>query len=337
MAGGRIADEDRAVLGEAGIEWLADAPPDFVTRFQQTTPPVMAKGVEDTAFYRYARLLALNDVGGDPSRFGISVERFHEANALRAERWPLAMLTLQTHDTKRSADVRARMAALSWTADEWGALARAVFADAPPPDAHDGYFLLQTVVAAPLTAERIEAYVTKALRERKVTSSWLEPDESHEAAMARWTTALADRDDVQAFTERLAGPGRQIALAQKLLQLTAPGIPDVYQGDEDEFLALVDPDNRRPVDWERLRTRAPSPKLALSRAALGLRARRPDAFVDAAYEPVAAPEGAIAYVRGSDEVFVAAALRPGAPLPPPPGDGWHEVFATDGVALLARR
>src|SRR5439155_12197143 len=99
---GAVAPEDREVLREAGIEWLEDAPAEFVTRFQQTTPPVMAKGVEDTAFYRYARLLALNDVGGDPSRFGISTERFHAANALRAQRWPRAMLALTTHDTKRS-------------------------------------------------------------------------------------------------------------------------------------------------------------------------------------------------------------------------------------------
>ncbi len=207
----------------------------------------MAKGVEDTAFYRYARLLALNDVGGDPSRFGIAVETFHEANALRAERWPNAMVTLQTHDTKRSADVRARLAALSWMPGEWAELARAVFSDTPPPDAHDGYLMLQTVVAAPIAADRIAAYTHKALRERKVTSNWIEPDEAHEAAVARWATALLERDDVRAFTERLAVPGRQIALAQKLLQLTSPGIPDIYQGDEDDFLALVDPDNRRPV------------------------------------------------------------------------------------------
>lgn len=325
---GVVAAEDAEVLREADIEWLADAPADFVTRFQQTTPPVMAKGVEDTAFYRYARLLALNDVGGDPSRFGITVERFHEANALRAEHWPEAMLTLQTHDTKRSADVRARLAALTWLSDEWAALARAVFTDAPPPEANDGYFLLQTVVAAPLSPDRIAAYTEKALRERKVTSNWIEPDEQHERAMADWACALLERDDVRAFAERLAAPGRQIALAQKLLQLTAPGVPDVYQGDEDEFLALVDPDNRRPVDWEALR-RSTSPKLALTRAAL---AARPAG--SAAYAPVPAGAGAIAYVHG--DVFAAAAVRPGATLPEPPGDGWRELFASDGVLLLTR-
>jgi (1->4)-alpha-D-glucan 1-alpha-D-glucosylmutase len=329
LGGGPVHPDDAAVLREAGIEWLAGAPAEFVTRFQQTTPPVMAKGVEDTAFYRYARLLALNDVGGDPSRFGIPVAQFHEGNALRAEHWPAAMLALTTHDTKRSADVRARLAALSWMPDAWARLARAVFDSAPPPDAHDGYFLLQTVVAAPLAADRIEAYVQKALRERKVTSNWIEPDEEHETAMARWAISMLGRDDVRAFAEPLAGCGRQIALAQKLLQLTAPGVPDVYQGDEAEFLALVDPDNRRPVDWAALRTDAPSPKLALTRAALAVRPTG-----SAAYEPVAAGDDAIAYVHG--DVFAAAAVRDGARLPEPPGTGWREVFAAPGVALFER-
>jgi (1->4)-alpha-D-glucan 1-alpha-D-glucosylmutase len=329
LDGGSVAPDDVAVLREAGLEWLAAAPAEFVTRFQQTTPPVMAKGVEDTSFYRYARLLALNDVGGDPSRFGISVAQFHEGNALRAEHWPQAMLALTTHDTKRSADVRARAVALTWMHAEWAALARAVFAASPPPDAHDGYLLLQTVVAAPLAADRIEGYVQKALRERKVTSNWIEPDKAHEAAMARWATSMLERDDVGAFAERLAGPGRQIALAQKLLQLTAPGVPDTYQGDEDEFLALVDPDNRRPVDWPALRAGSPSPKLALTRAALA--ARPPGS---AAYEPVQAGEDAVAYVHGA--VFAAAAVRPGAALPDPPGDGWRELFAADGVLLAAQ-
>src|SRR5207248_10689743 len=124
---GNVADQDRAVIAAAGIpEPLArillledEAPPGFVARFQQTTPPVMAKGVEDTAFYRYGRLLALNEVGGDPSRFGIPVRRFHAANEERAERFPFSLLTTQTHDAKRSADVRARIATLSWVPDQW--------------------------------------------------------------------------------------------------------------------------------------------------------------------------------------------------------------------------
>jgi (1->4)-alpha-D-glucan 1-alpha-D-glucosylmutase len=324
---GRVDEQDAVVLRDAGLEWLRGAPADFVTRFQQTTPPVMAKGVEDTAFYRYARLLALNDVGGDPSRFGIGVERFHEGNALRAECWPHAMLTLQTHDAKRSADVRARLVALSWMADEWAALARAVLVDDPPPDDHDGYFLLQTVVAAPLAPERLEGYAEKALRERKVTSGWIEPDEAHETAMARWAVGLLEREDVSAFAERLATPGRRIALAQKLLKLTSPGVPDVYQGDEDELLALVDPDNRRPVDWEVLRTSEPSAKLALTRAALSLD------LVGRPYEPLGADPGAIGFLRGAD-VAVAVPVREGAGRVELPSGRWRDLL---GAGVLQDR
>jgi (1->4)-alpha-D-glucan 1-alpha-D-glucosylmutase len=317
--------EDLEVLREAGVEWVAGGPRDFVTRWQQTTPPVMAKGVEDTAFYRYAGLLALNDVGGDPGRFGISVAQFHEANARRARDWPLAMTTLQTHDTKRSADVRARLAALTWIADEWSALAEAVLPTAPDRD--EGVFFLQTVVAAPVAEERLRGYVEKALRERKLTSSWAEPDTEHERRTGDWVAGLLARDDVRAFAQRLAEVAEPIVLGQKLLQLTAPGVPDVYQGDEDTFVALVDPDNRRPVDWEAL-ARSQSPKARLTRAALAVRPAG-----SAAYEPVEAGD-AVAYVHG--DLFVGVAVRPGASLPEPPGSGWTERFAAPGVRLLAR-
>jgi (1->4)-alpha-D-glucan 1-alpha-D-glucosylmutase len=324
--------DDRAVLAEAGLSWLRDAPVEFVTRFQQTTPPIMAKGVEDTAFYRYGRFLALNDVGGDPSRFGIPVDAFHAGNAERAARWPGAMLTLQTHDTKRSADVRARLVALSWLADDFLALARTVLADAPAPDAAEGWFFLQTVVAAPLEADRLRAYVEKALRERKLTSTWAAPDEAHERATADWTVALLDRADVRAFADRLAGPGRQIAAAQKLLQLTAPGVPDVYQGDEDELLALVDPDNRRPVDWAALRTEEPSEKLALTRAALALD------LVGLDYTPLPVGSDAVAYLRGGD-VLVATPVR-GTPVELAlPRGRWLDAVTdepVDGTILLDR-
>ena len=306
-AGEEPHPDDLAVLHEAGIEWLLDAPEAFVTRFQQTTPPVMAKGVEDTAFYRYGRLIALNDVGGDPSRFGIPIGRFHAANEERLRAWPRAMLTLQTHDTKRSADVRARLVALTWMPREWEALARAVLAEDPPADPGEGWFFLQTVVAAPIGEERLRPYVEKALRERKLTSGWISPDEAHERAVQDWVVRVAGREDVRAFAERLAPAGGRIALGQKLLQLTAPGVPDVYQGDEDELLALVDPDNRRPVDWTALRTTSPSPKLALTRAALALRSRHD--VVRSSYEPVDAGAHVVAYRRGED-VLVAVPVRP---------------------------
>ncbi len=320
---------DSGLLAAAGISWIADGPRPFVTRWQQTTPPVMAKGVEDTAFYRYGRLLALNDVGGDPARFGVSVERFHDANSLRARTWPEAMLTLQTHDTKRSADVRARLAALTWMTDAWLALAEAVVPGAPDPA--EGWFFLQTVVAAPLPVKRLRGYVTKALRERKTTSSWAEPDLEHERAVGDWVAGLRSRKDVVAFSQRLAAAAAPIVLGQKLLQLTSPGVPDVYQGDEDEFVALVDPDNRRPVDWEGLKARSPSPKLALTRAALAL-----GLAPGADYLPFEAGAGALAYCRDDGRVFVAVAARPGAELPAPPVGPWRPVFEAPGVLLLER-
>ena len=327
--------QDREVLAEAGLEWLLGAPGAFATRFQQTTPPVMAKGVEDTAFYRYGRLLALNDVGGDPSRFGIAPRRLHEANASRARDWPRAMLTLQTHDAKRSADVRARIAAITWLLDDFAALARRVVPAAPDPG--EGWFFLQTALGAPVADDRLRAYVEKALRERKWSSSWIDPDERHERAMADWAVSLLDDAGVRDLAARLAEAARPIVLGQKLLQLTAPGVPDVYQGDEDDFIALVDPDNRRPVDWEALRRGEPSPKLALTRSALDLRRRRPAAFVGAPYAAVDAPGGAVAFTRGEDaQVFVGVAVRPGVAAPAPPGGGWRAVFAAEGLLLAER-
>jgi len=319
------SDEDLAVLREAGLEWIAGGPRDFVRRWQQTTPPVMAKGVEDTAFYRYGRLLALNDVGGDPGRFGISVERFHEGNVRRASDWPLAMTTLQTHDTKRSADVRARIAAITWIPEEFLALADAVLPDAPDRD--EGWFFLQTVVAAPVSEERLRAYVEKALRERKLSSSWAEPNEVHERAVGNWVVSLLADDRVRAFASRLAEVAEPIVLGQKLLQLTSPGVPDVYQGDEDEFIALVDPDNRRPVDWQALRS-SDSPKARLTRAAL---AARPAGSAD--YEPIDAQD-AVAYVHG--DVYAAVAVRPGAALPAAPS-GFETAFEAPGMLLAQRR
>ena len=319
---GGASDEDGAVLREAGVEWVLDGPREFVTRWQQTTPPVMAKGVEDTAFYRYGRLLALNDVGGDPGRFGITVEAFHRANAHRAEHWPLAMTSLQTHDTKRSADVRARLAAISWLAEDFAALAQAVLPSAPDRD--EGWFFLQTVVAAPLAEDRLRGYVEKALRERKLTSNWADPDLEHERRTADWMVALLQREEVSSFASRLAAVAAPIVLGQKLLQLTSPGVPDVYQGDEDGFLALVDPDNRRPVDWDALRA-SQSAKARLTRAAL---AARPTG--SAAYEPVRAANDVVAYRHG--DCFAAVAVRPGAPLPAAP-PGFTEAFSAPGVLL----
>ncbi|HET7808089.1 MAG TPA: alpha-amylase family glycosyl hydrolase, partial [Gaiellaceae bacterium] len=253
---GRVEPADRAEVERARLDdrlarvlLLEERGHDeLVTRFQQTTGPVMAKGVEDTAFYRYSRLLALNEVGGDPGRFGLSLDEFHTAQATRR---PNALLTTFTHDTKRSADVRARLAALTWIPEDWAALVRSLAVEGD-----DEYHVLQTVVGAwPLEPGRLDAYVEKALREGRRTSSWAEPDEAAERRVQAYGRRLLERREVERFVERLRPLGRRIALAQALLKLTSPGVPDVYGGDELETLALVDPDNRRPVDWD-LRIRA---------------------------------------------------------------------------------
>ena len=266
---GLVDDADREAIRAAGLPeslervlLLQDRGWDaFVTRFQQTTPAIMAKGVEDTAFYRYARLLALNDVGGDPGRFGITVEHFHAGNRERARRFPANLLVTQTHDTKRSGDVRARIGALAGMPDEWAAHVRRWFEACSPlrgPDAVERYFIFQTLVGAwPIEPERLEAYIEKALREAKRNTSWIEPDTSYEERVKSFCRALYGHRpflrDFEPFVAEVARAGERAALGQLLLKLTVPGVPDIYQGDELLALSLVDPDNRRPVDWARRR------------------------------------------------------------------------------------
>jgi len=282
---------------------------EFVTRFQQTTGPVMAKGVEDTAFYRYGRLLALNEVGGDPGRFGLEVGRFHEA---QLKRRPRSLLTTFTHDTKRSADVRARLAALTWIPGEWADLVRELRVEG-----EDEYHVLQTVIGAwPLEPERLDAYVEKALREGKRTSSWLDPDEAAEQRVKEYGRSLLERREVAQFVERVGPFGRRIALGQLLLKLMSPGVPDIYQGDELETLALVDPDNRGTVDWPARRRLlvGGDTKLDLTRKALAFREL-------GAYEPVDLGPDVCAFTRG--DVLVAVPLRHADPKDP--GPEWRSV------------
>ncbi len=336
---GRVDDLDREALASAGIdEEIAGALAlrsrgpgldEFVTRFQQTSPPVMAKGVEDTAFYRSLRLLALNEVGGDPSRFGISVDVFHAANAARQGRFPHGLLITQTHDTKRSGDVRARIGALAGMAGDWRDAVlrwRELAAELEPPDAHAQYLLFQTLLGAwPISAERLEAYLEKALREAKLQTSWADQDHAYEASVKQHARALLSHrrflDDFEPFAARVAVEGRRSALCQLLLKLTSPGVPDVYQGDELEALSLVDPDNRRPVDWAGRRAaldhlrRGGAPrdfgerKLDLIVRALALRARRPEVFDERGdYQPVHAGDGVCAFARGG-VVLVVAPVR----------------------------
>jgi (1->4)-alpha-D-glucan 1-alpha-D-glucosylmutase len=347
---GIVADEDREEVGRANVSeelrrilFLQEpGQEDFVVRFQQATGPVMAKGVEDTAFYRFFRLAALNEVGGNPARFGLTVDEFHETNAKRAARFPRHMLSTYTHDTKRSPDVRARIAALSWHAEEWCERARAWHDELGGlEDPREELLVYQTLLgAAPIARERLDAYLEKALREGKVNTNWLAPNERHERAVQDFAARAAGVIGRDPFLERVRTTGRRLAITQLLLKLTSPGVPDVYRGDELEDLSLVDPDNRRPVDWDARRRAlaalqagaAPdgaTAKLYVTWKALALRAEHAAAF-EGSYEPVDLGDGVCAFVRGG-EVLVAAAVAPEAVVRLPAGRG--DVLGVEGLAL----
>ncbi|MGZ4332945.1 MAG: alpha-amylase family glycosyl hydrolase [Gaiellaceae bacterium] len=350
---GIVEEADRDEIGRANVTeelrrilFLQEAGhEDFVVRFQQTTGPVMAKGVEDTAFYRHFRLAALNEVGGNPGRFGLSVDAFHAANEARAARFPRHLLTTYTHDTKRSPDVRARMVALTWLADEWRERVEAWRSELGPlDDPHEEVLVLQTLVgAAPIERDRLDGYLEKALREGKVNTNWLSPNEAHEAQVQDWAAraaALVERDP---FLDRVRHLGRRLALSQLLLKLTSPGVADIYRGDELEDLSLVDPDNRRPVDWaerrhaldELVAGASPDPRTArlyVTWRTLRLRAAHEEAFAGS-YERVDLGPGICAFVRGGT-VLVAAAVDPFA-TPHAPA-GWRDVLGIDGLLLCVR-
>jgi (1->4)-alpha-D-glucan 1-alpha-D-glucosylmutase len=346
-------DEIALALASLPVYRTYDPPSsgEYTTRFQQTSPAIMAKGVEDTAFYRYARLLALNDVGGDPGRWGVSVADFHARNAERAVRYPEGLLTTMTHDAKRSADVRARIVALSGMADEWVELWSSVRSDDEGPDPIDRYFIVQTLIGVwPIEFERLDGYIEKALREAKRNSNWTEPDVGYEDAAKAWTRRLLHEPEFLKYFEpllaRVTADGGRISLAWLVLKLTSPGVPDTYQGDELEFRALVDPDNRRPVDFELRRERLAflegggrpgadlgDRKLWVTARLLGLRSRDPEPFAGA-YEPVDMGERVCAFVRGG-RVLTAVSLD-GRPLPDP-GAGWRELLDVDpGVGVYQR-
>ena len=291
---GRVADDDRAALVEfpedlRRVLLLEEHDRDeFVMRFQQTTGPVMAKGVEDTALYRYFRLTCLNEVGGNPARFTLRVADFHHANAVRAKRFPLHLLATQTHDTKRSGDVRARIGVLSELHEEWAERVRRWRA---LDDPNEDYLFWQTLVGAwPIERERMHRYMEKAIREGKRNTNWIEPNEQHERSVRRAIDGAYDDppSDFVPFAERVAERGRGVALAQTLLKLTCPGVPDIYQGDEHETLSLVDPDNRRPVDWTPRR----SAKSTLIRRVLAV-------DLAPAYEPLDEGPDVCAFRRGN--------------------------------------
>ena len=306
----------------------------FAIRFQQFTSPVAAKGVEDTAFYLYGRLASLNEVGGDPAQFGMTLRAFHGASADRAARWPHTMLATSTHDNKRAEDVRCRIDVLSeipagWrlALRRWGALNRAHRAkldSGPAPSAVDEYLLYQTLLGtlppgtldeAALAAwrERIERYMIKAAREAKANTSWISPNEEYENALTAFIRALLGRlapnpflEELRAQAEPIAWFGALNSLSMTLVKFASPGVPDIYQGTELMDLSLVDPDNRRPVDYarraallEELGALAdPRPlldaphdgraKLWIAWRMLELRRKLPELFRDGGYAPLAA-------------------------------------------------
>ena len=348
---------DLARLGRPGYD--ADTVFRVARKVQQFTGPVMAKAVEDTAYYRYNRLVSLNEVGGDPDRFGTPPDLFHRQNRERLERFPHGLVATATHDHKRGEDTRARLNVLSEMPEEWArrtekwsrlnAPLKRRLGDRPPkvpaPSAEDEYLLYQILVGTwppdaddptkpvPGLADRVAAYMQKAVREGKRWSSWSAPDAEYEAALEAFVRALLDPGRSAAFLSDLVDlvalirrPAAVNGLAQTLLKLTVPGVPDIYQGTEFWDFSLVDPDNRRPVDWA-ARTAALDQDTPLDEllahwpdgrvkqrvvaAALGIRRERPALFAAGDYVPLQA-EGAqadhvVAFLRrrGADLVLVA--------------------------------
>jgi (1->4)-alpha-D-glucan 1-alpha-D-glucosylmutase len=349
-AAGVVDPLDQAEIGRANVSeelrrilFLQEPGYDeFVVRFQQTTGPVMAKGVEDTAFYRYFRLAALNEVGGSPVRFGLTVDEFHDANLRRAARFPRQLLTTYTHDTKRSPDVRSRILALTWLVEDWRAkLAEWRGVLGPLDDPREEILVLQTLVgAAPIESARLDLYLEKALREGKVNTNWLAPNVGHEAKVKEWAARAAALVDDDPFLARVREVGRRLALSQLFLKLVSPGVADIYRGDELEDLSLVDPDNRRPVDWtarrealEALQNGAEpddrTAKLYVTWKTLRFRAQHQEAFAGT-YEPLDLGAGVCAFVRGGS-VLAAAAVDPH--VTPRAPDGWRDVLGVTGLLL----
>ncbi len=291
-------------------------------RLQQLCGAVTAKAVEDCMFYRDARLVSLNEVGGEPHRFGVGTAEFHHSAATRARLWPQTMTTLSTHDTKRGEDVRARIGVLSQVPSLWAKFVAYAETVAPSPDAATGQFLWQNIfgvwpvngqVSAQLRG-RLHAYAEKAIREAAWHTSWNDPNAAFEGAVHRWLDAVLDgplASELTGLVAQLNSHAESDALAQKLLALTVPGIPDVYQGTELWDDSLVDPDNRREVDYAARRAALKAlqhPKIRVVTAALRLRRAHPDSFPGGEYCPVLAtgPAGdhIVAFRRG-DDVLVA--------------------------------
>jgi (1->4)-alpha-D-glucan 1-alpha-D-glucosylmutase len=359
-----LSDSDRAVVSEAVrrareaspgvdpdlIDFIGEllllshpggAETEFAQMFPQLAAPVMAKGAEDTAFYRYNRLVSLNEVGGDPGRFGRTVADFHQEGEKAARLAPTAMLTLATHDTKRSPDVRARISLLSELPDYWEEAATTWLgltdhhAGDHGPDYNARYLLFQTLVGVwPIETDRLAAYMAKATKEAKVHTSWSDSNPDYDYQLRKFIEAtLGDQpfvDQLSTFLrrQRIVELGRASSLSQQTLLLTCPGVPDLYQGTETWDNSLVDPDNRRPVNYDRLAAELASTdswrpdclaveydraaheqaKLWLTARLLGHRRRRPELYSTGTYEPlevVGAKAGhLLAFTRGRLAVLV---------------------------------
>ncbi len=346
----------------------------FVMKLQQCSGPITAKGVEDTAFYIYNRLVALNEVGGEPTIFGSKMDTFHQQNIVRLQEFPHSMLATSTHDTKRSEDVRARLAALSELPTEWAqALKRWETANRKfkrdldgemAPDPNEEYLLYQILLGSwplePLAADsleqyvaRIQAYMEKALHEAKVNSSWIEANENWDNAVKEFVGSVLQRQrflrSFKPLAEKLAELGAMNSLAQVVLKLTVPGVPDIYQGNELWDLSLVDPDNRRPVDYAHrqatlagLQTEQLEPgellrnwkdgriKLFVTHRLLTLRRDNPELFQKGSYVPVSSHgkfgSSCVAFTRSVDDQKLAVVVpciaeRVGAP---PVGELWGD-------------
>ncbi|MGC4838498.1 malto-oligosyltrehalose synthase [Micromonospora vinacea] len=329
---------DLAGALDAVTRRLRDPSDELAQRFPQLTGAVMAKGVEDTAFYRWTRFVALNEVGGSPAHFGVPPAEFHRFAAAHQVRWPASMTSLSTHDTKRGEDVRARLAVLSELPGRWAEQVKAWMEYAPLPDPAFAHLLWQTAVGAwPIERERLHAYVEKAAREAGASTSWANPDPAFEQAVHAVVDRMYDdpslHDELTELAAAITPAGWCNSLGQKLIQLTMPGVPDTYQGTELWDNSLVDPDNRRPVDFDVRREllaridggwRPPvdtdgAAKLLVVSRTLRLRRAHPELFTT--YRPVPAhgPVGrhVVAFDRGG---VIAVATR--LPLGLARAGGW---------------
>ena len=351
---------------------------EFVLKFQQFTGPITAKGLEDTVFYIYNRLAALNEVGGEPQLFGLSVETFHERNLRRQHDWPASLLATSTHDSKRSEDVRARMLAISEIPPLWGRSLqkwrttnrrfKKQIDDAEAPDAGEEYLLYQTLLGTwpvdldgapvpsvgPKFIARIQRYMAKALKEAKLNTSWIQPNENWDDAMQEFVARILEAGPRNKFlpaflpvVAEIARLGAINSLAQTVIKLTAPGVPDIYQGTEIWDDSLVDPDNRRPIDYARRREmltqieNVPANelmqcwpdgriKMRLTQRLLHLRRENPELFREGIYEPInfggAFADCAIGFVRRHrDRAIIVIVPRLSSRVGfPPIGDRWQD-------------